>query len=303
MPTDLHVHAGVDASKCVVEGPGVEGGLANRDLPFIVRAKDGNGKPVEFGGDDFKVDVVGPDGKKVPCDLKDNGDGTYSGSHHPNAPGDYIVDLTVNNQPNHVGKAPYKCKVRPAGDASKSYAKGKGWRYCYDNQPTSFKVYVKDVKGQPVIGEVLQVAMSDKTSQQYKDALASRIAKVDPYMLKKKADQYAAVVSERPQDLKEGDVPTLVTDNQDGTYTVKYTAVIPGEYEMNVQVQGKSIKDAPKVIKCLWSCPNEPCAHTMEDLHQALADQRDQIYQLQKKVAQLSGVPFEDRGYDNENDA
>jgi len=96
-------------------------------------------------------------------------------------------------------------------------------------------------------------------------------------------------------------VPTTITDNEDGTYTVAYTAIIPGEYEMNVQVQGKSIKDAPKVIKCLWSCPNEPCAHTMEELHQALAEQRDENYFLRKKVAELSGVSFEDRGYD-END-
>lgn len=299
MPTNLHVHKGVDASKCIVEGPGVDGGVCGKDLPFTVRAMDGNGNPVKFGGDDFKVEVVGPDGK-VPCELKDNGDGTYSGKYHPNKPGIFTVDLTVNNQPDHVGKAPYKCKVRAAGDASKSYAKGKGWRYCYDNQPTSFTVYVKDEKGAPVVGEELHITMSDCSSQEFKDALAARIAQVDPYMLKKKADQDAKAAAERGVEVAKGDVPCHVTDNKDGTYTVNYTAIIPGEYSLNVKVNDKPIKDAPKVIKCHWSCPNAPCAHTMEELHQTIAEQRDQIYQLQKKLAAATGAHFEDRGYDQE---
>jgi len=300
MPTGLHVHKGVDASKCIVEGPGVDGGVAGRDLPFTVRAMDGNGNPVKFGGDDFRVDVIGPDGK-VPCELKDNGDGTYSGKYHPHKPGNYVVDLQVNNQPEHVGKAPYKVKVRAAGDASRSYAKGKGWRYCYDNQPTSFTVYVKDEKGVPVTGEDLKVTMIDRSSQEFKDALAARMAQVDEYMLKKKADINAKLAAERGYEIKAGDVPCKVQDNNDGTYTVSYTAVIPGEYQIDVQIHGQHIKDAPKTIKCLWSCPNAPCSHTMEELHQTIAEQRDEIYQLKKKLAQLQGTPFEDRGYDEDH--
>jgi hypothetical protein len=215
-------------------------------------------------------------------------------------PGMFTVDLTVNNQPDHVGKAPYKCKVRAAGDASKSYAKGKGWRYCYDNQPTSFTVYVKDEKGAPVVGEELEITMSDCSSQEFKDALAARIAQVDPYMLKKKADQDAKAAAERGYEVTKGDVPCRFTDNKDGTYTVNYTAIIPGEYSLNVKVNGQPIKDAPKVIKCHWSCPNAPCAHGMEELHQTIAEQRDQIYQLQKKLAAATGARFEDRGYDQE---
>jgi len=269
-------------------------------LPFTVRAIDGNGNPVKFGGDNFQVTVVGPDGK-VPCDLKDNGDGTYSGKYFPKKPGTYVVDLTVNDQPDHVGKSPYKCQVRAAGDASKSYAKGKGWRYCYDNQPTSFTVYVKDEKGQPVTGETLAFSMTDRSSQEFKDQLAARIAQVDPYMLKKKADMDAKAAAERGVEIKQGDVPAKITDNNDGTYTVAYTAVIPGEYQINVQIHGKPIKDAPKTIKCHWSCPNAPCAHTMEELHKTIAEQRDQIYQLQKKLAQATGAPFEDRGYEEDH--
>jgi hypothetical protein len=237
----------------------------------------------------------------VPCDLKDNGDGTYSGKYHPNKPGNYVVDLMVNNQPEHVGKAPYRCKVRAAGDATKSYAKGKGWRYCYDNQPTSFTVYVKDEKGVPVIGEELQVTMSDRSSQEFKDALQARIAQVDPYMLQKKADMDAKAAAERGYETKAGDVPCKVQDNNDGTYTVSYTAITPGEYEISVQAHGKQIKDSPKIIKCHWSCPNAPCTHTMEDLHKTIAEQRDQIYQLQKKLAQATGAPFEDRGYEEDH--
>lgn len=297
MPTNLHVHAGAVAAKCVVEGPGVEGGVVNRDLPFLVQAMDKNGQPLRHGGDIFQVNVNGPTGK-VPCEIKDNGDGTYSGMYRPTIPGSYKLDLMLNDQADHVAKAPYTVRVRPAGDASKSYAKGKGWRYCYDNQPTSFTVYVHDVDGKPVTGEILGVTILDVTSAKYKQEIDSRIAQVDPYMLRKKEEQIAA---NRGASQASNTVPSTVEDNSDGTYTVRYTAFRAGELKINVEVSNASIKDAPKVIKCMWACPNAPCAHTTEELHQELAVAKDEIYALRKQLAQFKGQKFEDRGYEEDH--
>jgi filamin len=297
MPTNLKVHAGVDAANTTVTGPGVEGGMVNKDLPFLIQAKDKSGKPLAVGGDDFKVTVQGPNGP-VPCDVKDNGDGTYTGSYKPTAPGDYVVDLRVNDQDTPVGNAPYTAKVKFGGNCQKSYAKGKGWRYAYDNVPATFKVYVKDENNNPVAGEDVKVVLVDKSSQAYKDSVLSLISQVDEYMLKKKADQNAAAKAARAAagekvEPDEGDVPVTVVDNGNGSYTVTYVAGTPGEYECSVEIGAGHIKNSPKTIPVHWSCPNKPCAHTQKCLHSEIRAQRDEIYALKKELAALKGEAFE----------
>jgi hypothetical protein len=298
MPTTLVVHKGVDASNTEVIGAGVEGGQVKKDLPFTVIAKDSDGQPLQKGGDKFTVDLRGPDGT-IPCDLTDNGDGTYSGSYCPPVPGNYTLDLRVNEQAAPVGNSPYTCVVRPSGDPSKSYAKGKGWRYAYDNVPASFKVYVKDEKGTPVAGETVTVVFLDKSSAAFKAEMATLVSQVDNYMLQKKADLAAASKAERaargePTEAVEGDVPVTVTDNNDGSYTVRYVASMPGKYECSVQITDGHIKDSPKTIPVHWSCPNAPCSHTTKCLHNEIRVQRDEICRLKKEMAALKGEAFEE---------
>ena len=198
MPSKLVVHKGCDASNTYVTGPGVEEGVVDRDLPFTIHAKDKDGEPLTKGGDNFIVDIQGPNGA-VPCNVTDNGDGTYSGVYHPTEAGDYTVDLRVNDQAEPVGKSPYHCTVKHGGDPTQSYAKGEGWHYAYDNKKATFKVYVRDEHNKPVIGEKLTVVFLDKTSQEYKDKVAEMVSQVDEYMLKKKADMSEAYRTERKE--------------------------------------------------------------------------------------------------------
>merc|ERR1712228_280816 len=93
MPRNLQVLPGIDAANTEVTGPGVESGNPGRSLPFTIQAKDKHGNNVPVGGDDFKATVKDPRGRKVPCDIKDNGDGTYSGTYKPMVPGDFTVEF------------------------------------------------------------------------------------------------------------------------------------------------------------------------------------------------------------------
>jgi hypothetical protein len=297
MPSTLVVHKGVDASQTEVVGAGVTGGNVNKDLPFAVISKDSDGQPLQNGGDIFTVDLQGPNGP-IPCELTDNGDGTYTGSYRPSVPGNYIVDLRVNDQTAPVGDSPYTCVARPSGDPSQSYAKGKGWRYAYDNVPASFKVYVKDEHGQPVKGEAVTVVFVDKSSVAFKADMNALVSQVDDYMLQKKADMAAASKAERmdrgePTEAVEGDIPVTVTDNDDGSYTVRYVASIPGEYECSVHITDGHIKNSPKTIAVHWSCPNKPCSHSTRCLHNEIREQRDKIYYLKKELAAAKGEAFE----------
>lgn len=80
--------AGTDPSKCTAEGPGLHDGIKDTfPAHFKVQARDRDGHPITEGGDDFRPKVTDPDGKDVPCEIKDNGDGTYDVVYNPDKPG------------------------------------------------------------------------------------------------------------------------------------------------------------------------------------------------------------------------
>jgi len=299
MPKALQVLPGVDASNTEVTGPGVESGLPGQPLDFTVQAKDKAGNNVPVGGDDFRCKVTGPDGRQIPCDLKDNGDGTYSGCYEPKEPGDYTVELEVNDDPNKVGDSPYTCTVGEGSDAGKSYCKGPGWKYAYDNKPTQFTVYCNDVNGEPVIGESLNIKMIQIDDVKQKSVMQKLMNKVDKYMLQKKEEEDKKWQLERaatrkakglpPIEETDGDVHCDVTDNGDGTYLVEYCARLPGTYECNVMVgyAEKHVKKSPKKIPVRWRCPNAPCAHTQSEMHAHIHETEEENEILKAKLREL----------------
>jgi len=274
MPKDVRCYKGIDPTKSVVEGPGVEKGFAGRDLPFVVKTLDKDGRPVPVGGADVVAKVLGPKGA-VPCELKDNGDGTYSGSYRPEVPGDYRV-MVLLDQEKPLGKSPYICKVKLGAAAGQSFAQGRGWKEAYDALPTLFTIYVKDEQGQPVVGDKLRVVMRRVTPPAEQKALDEEIAKMDEFLRQKKAAKVAKLEAERKQKQEEahkkaeaegkagavwtdpeGDVAVEIRDNGDGSYLAQYTAPHPGKYEISVTVTdaGLPIKEAPKVIPVHLSKP------------------------------------------------
>jgi filamin len=99
-PIDVVIDPGTDANNSIAYGPGLEPGNLDtaEDLKFTIEARDNNGKPIKQGGDDFQVDIQGPDGP-VQAKVKDNGDGTYAVSYKPNGPGPHDIAVTLDDVP------------------------------------------------------------------------------------------------------------------------------------------------------------------------------------------------------------
>jgi len=132
-PFTAQIKPCADASKSYADGPGLQGAVDNEPAHFTIHALDKNGNPRTDGGDPFEVKIKGPE--NTPFELVDNGDGTYGVTYHPNAPGDYVIDVTLEGKP--IKNSPYKVKTIQGTDASKSTA-----------TLYSFVVQVRDKRGQ-----------------------------------------------------------------------------------------------------------------------------------------------------------
>eukprot|EP00456_Euglypha_rotunda_P027085 TRINITY_DN2169_c0_g2_i2.p1 TRINITY_DN2169_c0_g2~~TRINITY_DN2169_c0_g2_i2.p1 ORF type:complete len:906 (-),score=175.38 TRINITY_DN2169_c0_g2_i2:25-2529(-) len=244
MPRTVTVFEGLDASKTYAKGAGVEGGFIGRALPFTIYAIDKFGKQVKGGGDKFDVLLTDPEGNQTPIEVKDNGDGTYSGVYTPDKLGDWKVGIDIRGKP--IKGSEYSVKVRKGADPKKSYAKGKGWRFAYDGVPATFKVYAKDSDGKPVAGEVVKVRVTDKTTAEAREQSKNEgKIEIQESERRKRVRMNAGLPPEDqktwPETSSEGaDIPTEVKDNGDGTYSVVYTAPIPGDYV--IQEIGRAVQ-------------------------------------------------------------
>jgi len=265
-------HPGIDPTKSVVEGPGVEGGLSGRDLPFTVKTMDKDGRPVKVGGANVVAKVLSPHGP-VKAELKDNGDGTYSGKYNADVPGLYKVNIILDNE-HALGKSPYHVQVRPGAKPDKSFAVGRGWKEAYDALPTLFTIYAKDEKGEPVPGEKVRVVMRRVTTAAEQAKLQAEIDTMDEYLKQKKLGEIKRIEEERKAKQEEarkegkdhgkvwsdpeGDVSVEVRDNGDGSYLATYTAAVAGFYQIHVTVteEGLHIKDSPNRVPVHLSKPH-----------------------------------------------
>jgi filamin len=136
---------GPSSQQCYATGPGVEGGRVGPSVPFKIHSVDQKGTPVRTGSDPFKAAVKGPGGNSVPCQLKDNGDGTYDGAYAADKPGRYEVAITLDN--NHIKNSPYT-PLLEAANAGQSWAEGPGLTEGKTGKPCPFTIHAVDSDGQ-----------------------------------------------------------------------------------------------------------------------------------------------------------
>lgn len=93
------IDPGTVAANSIAYGPGLEPGcLDTEPATFTIEARDKNGQRRNEGGDPFVVEVMGPTGP-VPCDVVDNGDGTYAVTYNPEDAGRHDVAVTLEGKP------------------------------------------------------------------------------------------------------------------------------------------------------------------------------------------------------------
>jgi len=302
MPKKVTCYKGSDPTKTIVEGPGVTGGVAGKPLPFTIRAIDKDGAPVPVGGDDYKVTVDGPNGFHEDVKVTDNKNGTYSGEYTAPLPGDYKVQVGVAHDSRPVGKSPYHVKVKPAADGASSFAVGAGWKEAFDALPTRFTIYAKDEEGKDVPGAEIKVSVRNVTTGAQKEQIASDLARMDPYIQKRKDDERKNLILEQKKQKEEfeqkakaegktykteigtGDFPIEIRDNGDGTYLATYTPVEPGTYEITVTVNGGNIKESPKPVPVHLTKPKVVFWQHTNDAEKA------EIAALKKRLAQANEI-------------
>jgi len=212
-----------DPKLCEMYGPGLQGGEANKPGVFTIKAKNRLGEPIKEGGHPFKVNVDGPyEGSTVPCQVKDNGDGTYTCTYTPTELGDHVVTASLKGdvvaEPVHVNIGrdtssadPSMCDVFGPGVDGGSNT----------SEPAKFKIVAKDSKGNkiPHGGDLFDCEVTDP----------------------------------------EGNViPSKLKDNGDGTYDVEYDTPNPGNYNVDVMLRNKDkpmffehLKGYPKTVEIL----------------------------------------------------
>jgi filamin len=65
---------------------------------FTVTARDKRGKPKEFGGDDFTVEIKGPEDSDVEVQTTDNDDGTYTAAYALAGEGEFKITVKLNGK-------------------------------------------------------------------------------------------------------------------------------------------------------------------------------------------------------------
>ena len=103
----------VYSSSLGLEPKGVQ---TKTEAVFTVDGKDA-------GDGELKVYIKGPRGE-VPCDLKDNGDGTYTCTYTAQIEGRHVITISWSGKA--IPKSPYKIEVSPYIDITKIKAYGPG---------------------------------------------------------------------------------------------------------------------------------------------------------------------------------
>lgn len=192
--------------QCTAHGPGVDGGdIGSGDTSFTIVAANSQGAKKSEGGDQFAVTVTDPSGASSQPELKDNGDGTYSGNYPLTAgPGDYKVDIALRNDP--IKGSQFTARME-SGNAGNSYAEGPGLSSGKTRRPCEFTIVAVDKNGDKckIGGDPFKVEIAGPN----------------------------------------GPVIADMKDNGDGTYPVKYVADAEGSYNIGVTLFDEPIKDAP----------------------------------------------------------
>jgi filamin len=208
-----------DPSKSTASGPGIEpGNLINKPTHFTIQARNKIGDPMKTGGDPFKVAITGPYNAEVEPKITDNNNGTYLVEYEPTLAGPHKIEVTLNGTP--ISGSPWNIEVDRSDndpDPSQFDVYGPGLEGGDTANPCTFTIVAKNKHGKPLNrgGDPVESQVFDKQGNE---------------------------------------IPTKVIDNHDGTYTVNYQPVDPGDHRVDVILRNKvpvyydHIKDSPYFV-------------------------------------------------------
>jgi len=123
-PVVVNAAVGIDASKTLVFGPGVEDGVLNtKPAEFFIQPKDRDGKNVANGDlETFDIKVTDQNGNQIDSPIVDNGDGTFKVAYEPTGVGRHKVDVRLKGKP--VGNTPVSVNVKDGASYENTHVDG-----------------------------------------------------------------------------------------------------------------------------------------------------------------------------------
>eukprot|EP01125_Pyxidicula_operculata_P005277 TRINITY_DN189_c0_g1_i1.p1 TRINITY_DN189_c0_g1~~TRINITY_DN189_c0_g1_i1.p1 ORF type:complete len:897 (-),score=291.77 TRINITY_DN189_c0_g1_i1:46-2736(-) len=214
--------------KCSALGAGAKTAVAGQVVEFKIQAKDMNGNNLDKGGANFTATFKDPK-ETIQIKIKDNGDGTYSGSYTPTTAGSSPLIIEVSTEAFGEGPiegSPYNVQVLPGSPvAENTTASGPGLNGCPAGETGVVTVTTRDEFGNTSVSGGAPI----------KAVLTSLVDRID--------------------------VPVDVVDQNNGTYTLSYVPKKVGSYQLEITLNGSPIKDAPFQFDIL---PGRPDASKFE---------------------------------------
>ncbi|XP_041080791.1 filamin-B isoform X1 [Polyodon spathula] len=215
-PCRVRATATGDASKCTVAGPGLGPTIGiGEEVGFVVNAKGaGKGK--------VSCTVVTPDGSEVKADVIENEDGTFDIFYTAPTPGAYM--LCVHYGGESIPKSPFRVTASDEVPLVEQQTVQQQQAAPLAS-PHGFQPWVTDGSYSPVSG------MNGTGFRPFDMVI--------PFAFKK-----GEVTGEVHMPSGKTAKPDI-SDNNDGTVTVKYSPTEMGLHEMHIKYNGKHIPESP----------------------------------------------------------
>uniref|UniRef100_M4AQC1 Filamin C n=1 Tax=Xiphophorus maculatus TaxID=8083 RepID=M4AQC1_XIPMA len=266
---------GHDASKVRASGPGLDTKGVSASLPveFTIDARDA-------GEGLLTVQILDPEGKPKNATIQDNRDGTYTVSYVPDSTGPYTI--TIKYGGDEIPYSPYRIQSLPTGDASKcrltgneaadtvitvdAKAAGKGKVTCKVLTPQGMELDMDVVENHDGTFDIYYTAPEPGKyvitirfgGENIPKSPFHVVASNEPVVPRDPVDPLFRPVNFLvPFTPQQGEITGEVrmpsgktarphiTDNKDGTITIKYQPTERGLHEMDIKYDGNHIPGSP----------------------------------------------------------
>uniref|UniRef100_A0A8B9EBI7 Filamin C n=1 Tax=Anser cygnoides TaxID=8845 RepID=A0A8B9EBI7_ANSCY len=277
-PFKIKVLPAHDASKVRASGPGLSASGIPASLPveFTIDARNA-------GEGLLTVQILDPEGQPKKAAIRDNGDGTYTVSYVPDLPGRYTI--TIKYGGDEIPCSPFRIHAVPSGDASKclvtggpcptacpigeetvitvdAKAAGQGKVTCKVSTPDGAELDVDVVENHDGTFDIYYTA-PEPGKYVITIRFGGEHVPNSPFHVLATAEPPATAESLRPFNLvipftvQKGEITGEVrmpsgktarpniTDNKDGTVTVRYAPTEKGLHEMDIRYDGNHIPGSP----------------------------------------------------------
>lgn len=218
-----------DATNCTVEGPGLETAEVRKPANFTIIARNRIGNQLKKGGVQFDVAVTA---EKINAEtaVNDNNDGTYPVVYTPHQFGLHNISVKVKDQ--DIKDTPKQVLVQCNQEEFTpvlSWAEGPGITDGGKNDSylgSNFLIHGLKPNGEPLISDTIPFRVVILPAEEGEGAPKQP----------KEGSPEGAPESALPDHitLPESDIKPEITNNNDGTYAVKYCTGRPGPFDVNV---------------------------------------------------------------------